>query len=357
MLRRLLRWVARILSGAAALVLLAFVALYLGTRGDYLVARTVAQDPSLPRVSLDGRVFHAESHGDQANPVVLVLHGGPGNDYRYLLPLTALADRYCVAFYDQRGTGLSPRVDPRELSLETMLADLDGMVDHFGAGRPVNLVGHSWGAMLASAYLGRHPEKVRAAVLAEPGLLTSDKAREFERMMRREFSLRLLPHAALSWFRSLHLRGPDDQAREDFFFQNLFTSAPPELSPLRGYFCDPADARTIPFWRYSWRSSVDIPNRARNASGEMELDLVAGVERFTTPVLFLCGECDRLIGADYQKDHMRHFPDARLVVISRAGHMMFNENPADSIDAVRRYLDALNAPAPRRRPLAPITSS
>jgi proline iminopeptidase len=342
LIRSLLRWTFRTLVAVVVLVLLASAALYVGTRGTYTVARTVAQDPNLPHVTLDGRLYHAETHGTPGRPVVLVVHGGPGNDYRYLLPLTALADRYQVAFYDQRGTGLSPRVDPAELTLETMLADLDRMVDHFGAGRPVHVIGHSWGAMLASAYLGRHPEKLRGVVLAEPGLLTTEKAREFEALMRRAGSLPLLGYAALSWLRSLHVDGPDSQARGDFFFQDLFTSVPPERNPLRGYFCDPRDARRIPFWRYSWRSSVDIPNHGRNARGEIELNLVAGVERFPRPILFLCGECDKLIGVEYQRDHLRHFPTARLEVIPRAGHAMFTDNPEDSLRAVRRYLDEVD---------------
>jgi proline iminopeptidase len=347
-LRRLFRITLFLLGALVAALALSALVLFLTTRGEYAVARTLAQDPTLPHVTLGGFVFHAEEFGAPDSPVVLVLHGGPGNDYRYLLALRALADRYRVVFYDQRGTGLSPRVDPRELTLQTMLTDLDLMVDHFGQGRPVSLMGHSWGAMLASGYLGRHPEKVQAAVLAEPGLLTTEAARRFEALMRRGGSLALLVAATRSWFRSRHVSGPDDQARDDFFFQDLMATIPPEKNPLAGYFCDPADVRRIPYWRYSWRSSRDIPSQARNAHGEIEIDLVAGVGRFPRPVLFLCGACDSLIGAEYQKDHMCYFPTARLEVIPRAGHSMFTDNPEQSLAAVRRYLDEVTGQRLRR---------
>jgi pimeloyl-ACP methyl ester carboxylesterase len=39
---------------------------------------------------------------------------------------------------------------------------------------------------------------------------------------------------------------------------------------------------------------------------------------------------------------MRHFPNAELEVIEGAGHTMFGEKPAESLAAVRRYLDAPN---------------
>jgi hypothetical protein len=55
----------------------------------------------------------------------------PGADYRSLLDLKALADDYFVVFYDQRGTGLSPRVeDPGELTYELYLDDLAAFVAH-----------------------------------------------------------------------------------------------------------------------------------------------------------------------------------------------------------------------------------
>src|SRR5690242_445823 len=83
-----------------------------------LVPKTVAEDPSLPAIDVAGTRFHAEAFGDPNAPVILVLHGGPGSDYRCLLPLKALADDgYRVAFWDQRGTGLSTRHDPSTIDL------------------------------------------------------------------------------------------------------------------------------------------------------------------------------------------------------------------------------------------------
>jgi pimeloyl-ACP methyl ester carboxylesterase len=174
----IIHWIGLVVVALAGAAGLLFVAMFLWTRGVYPVPRTAAEDLSVPRITIDGVTLHGESVGDPRHPVVIVVHGGPGWDYRALLPLRALADEYRVVFYDQRGTGLSPRVETRELSLESSLTDLDAIVTHFGRGTPVRLVGHSWGAMLVSGYLGRHAERVSHAVLAEPGFLTSDLAQE-----------------------------------------------------------------------------------------------------------------------------------------------------------------------------------
>ncbi len=76
-----------------------FILFYLLTIGAS-VAKTVEQDPSIPHVTIDGVTFHAEAFGSPENPVVIVVHGGPGNDYRSMLSLQALADEYYVVFYD-----------------------------------------------------------------------------------------------------------------------------------------------------------------------------------------------------------------------------------------------------------------
>jgi len=46
--------------------------------------------------------------------------------------LKELSDEYYVVFYDQRGSGLSPRVDPAELTLDSSIEDLDRIVEHYG---------------------------------------------------------------------------------------------------------------------------------------------------------------------------------------------------------------------------------
>src|SRR3954465_10264209 len=90
-----------------------------------LVPRTVVEDPTLPQIQINGTRLHAESFGDPTAPTVMVLHGGPGSDYRSLLNLKALAnDGYRVVFWDQRGAGLSQRHDGSSYTLTGYLADL-----------------------------------------------------------------------------------------------------------------------------------------------------------------------------------------------------------------------------------------
>lgn len=342
-MKKALKITGKLLLELIALLLTLFIIFYFETKGDYKMPKTVEQDISIPHLKIEGTMFHLETFGNDTNEVVIVLHGGPGNDYRYLLDLKELADDYFVVFYDQRGTGLSPRVPADELTLENMIKDLNNIIKYFSPDRKVNIIGHSWGGMLASGYLAQYPEKVHKIVLAEPGMLTSEKAEEFMEKFKPEFSFRFLWHAGKCWFESLHVDEPDDQAAGDYFFMALAFNASPELfnnHPMSKYFCNQdIETASIDFWRYSSLANKTILMSAFDNDGNINLDLVTGVEKFPHKVLFLISECNQLIGEEFQKDHIEYFNKAEMVIIKNAGHSMIGEQPQDCLVAIRKYFN------------------
>jgi proline iminopeptidase len=336
-----LKIIAKILIGIAIGIGVLFGLFYLLTIGEYKVPKTVAQDPSIPHVTIDGVTYHAETFGDPENPVVITIHGGPGGDYRSLLSLKALSDQHFVVYYDQRGTGLSPRVDPEEITLASSIADLDSIVEYYGKGGTVNLVGHSWGAMLASAYLGQFPEKVDRAVLAEPGFLTSESAAAWVEETKLSVSLGLLYHLLKTKFEALHVREPDEHASEDYFAHH-FNMYQGDDHPQAGYRCEGSGPGEEESWRHGAAAAANIQKGAMDSDGNFDIDLTLGLEKYTNQVLFMAGECQKIIGPDWQERQMAFFPNSRLAVIPQAGHEMFLENPQASVLAVREYL---NTPA------------
>lgn len=324
--------------GAAIVVTggLLFAAMFVLTRGAYFIPRTVAEDPSIPHITINGVTFHSEHFGEPTRPVVIVVHGGPGWDYRSLLPIKALSDEFYVVFYDQRGTGLSPRVDPGQLSLESSIDDLDSIVHHFGHGGTVRLIGHSWGAMLVSGYLGRHPDKVSHAVLAEPGFLTSELARQSNVRFGPRWEAGFLLRATRVWFESLHSNGSDKDAASDYFLGQVAPYANPE------YYCQGIVPNAgTEHWRAGAQAAQAILRSALDASGNFQINLIDGVDRVKRRVLFLTSECNRLIGQDQQMKQAKFYANGTVVVVPGSGHMMFGEKPDESIHVVRQYLHSL----------------
>lgn len=153
-----------------------------------LVPKTVDQDPGLPSVRIGGNLLHSEAFGHPDSTLVICIHGGPGADYRYLLNCKDLANYgYRVVFYDQLGSGLSQRV-PKAFfetyssnTLNYFYDELDAIINHYRTkpSQKVFLLGQSWGAMLATGFAGRYPNKVHALVSAEPGGLDWDEIEEY----------------------------------------------------------------------------------------------------------------------------------------------------------------------------------
>jgi pimeloyl-ACP methyl ester carboxylesterase len=77
----------------------------------------------------------------------------------YLDPdLRPLAHGRTLVFFDQRGAGKSQLVfDPAQLTIQKHVADVEAVRQHFGIGR-LQLIGHSWGAMVAAFYAAAHPQ-------------------------------------------------------------------------------------------------------------------------------------------------------------------------------------------------------
>jgi proline iminopeptidase len=312
----------------AVLVAAALGAVLWLTRVPPAVPATVTDDPALPRLAGDGVSLHGRVMGPEGAPLVIVLHGGPGDDHRSLLALEALAGPHRVLLYDQRGAGLSERVAPARLRIEDHLADLDALTRAHADG-PVLLIGHSWGAMLATAYLGRRPAAVSRAVLIEPGFLDRAGYEAWEaRRAALSRSPRVIWAGLAAGFRARGVSGDADAAHDSIVGAAVHAFADHPKNP---YHC-PGRPYDAPSWRFGGRASD-----AFWADVTPALDAMARGLAFPGPVLILAGGCNDWTGAPLQGRHVRLFADARLEVIAGAGHDVVWDRPQSALEAIRRF--------------------
>lgn len=321
------------LVAAFALPVLVFVSLYVYTWGNYQVPQTVAYDPQLPQLILNQSRFHTESFGSPQNPVVLVVHDGPGSDYRSLLPLKELASQgYRVVFYDQRGSGLSERVGRGQLSIPQAQADLKAFADHFSPKAPLILIGHGWGGMLASAYAGQHPTRVRSLILLEPGFLNTEMAAQVLPAMSRT-TFGFIFKASLMWVRSLHLKPQDPEARSDFVFNKI------RQQPV--YYCQGQLPEREENWRAGFLAWKTLTQSTINEKGQLELDFTKGLKDFKQPVLMLVSTCNQLTGKEFQARQQRFFQQVKQVTVNNSGHEMLLDQPQQSLALIHQHLSSL----------------
>lgn len=250
-------------------------------------------------------------------PDVALAHGGPGL-WDYLAPLANLLEaRASVHRWDQRGGGRSSTGGP--FTVNRFVADMEAVRRAAGAGRWV-AGGHSWGANLALLYALRHPDRVRGVLyIAGPGVDWSrwrpQHRAEVQRRLGAEQSRRLSSSAderetnRLQWttdYVSPEVAGPQVQRMLDAGFR-----ANRECNHLLS-------------------AEVEDPSK----------DVFAGLERLQTPVLVIQGAVDPrpLAACD---ELVERLPDARRVVLDRAGHFPWVERQEAFVDTTVGWLGEL----------------
>ncbi|MCP4290833.1 MAG: alpha/beta fold hydrolase [bacterium] len=106
----------------------------------------------------------------------VVLHGGPGMYHDELYPFFLdFAKSHRVIFYDQRGNGRSQMssVDSTNFNVELLVDDLDQLRRAFDIEK-LNIIGHSWGGLLAMYYAVEHPNNVERLIAISPAPVNTD---------------------------------------------------------------------------------------------------------------------------------------------------------------------------------------
>jgi proline iminopeptidase len=319
------------------LLILAFSAceteLLINDEGN-LVPKTVESDATIPSILVNGTQLHAEAYGHTDSPLLIILHGGPGADYRYLLNCSELADYgYRVVFYDQRGSGLSKREPEDSYSIELMYDDLRAVIEHYrtSASQKVILLGHSWGAMLATAYINEYPNEIDGAILCEPGGFRWKDVMDYVgRVQDFNFFSETLNDAA--YLDQFITGNENEQAILDYKFALLAYADVAPDSKL-------GNDGPLPFWR-----SGAVINRALFMLGEKEEpDWTTHLHLYPTKILFCYSERNEAYGLEHAQLVSAPYPDVDLVRIDDAGHDMlsFPDGWNNFLPVALNYLNTL----------------
>jgi len=321
----------KILKVTGAIVLSAIVGFYIVTLAFPInMINTVDNDPSLPSITLNGHSFHSESFGNPNNPVLIAVHGGPGGDYRYMQSLKALSSKYFVVFYDQRMTGLSSRKSTAKIDVQIYMDDLHAFVTHYSNDKPVYIVVHSWGGMIASSYIGQHPKAVDKIVMIEPGILRADLAGAYLNQTGPGLTFMDFVSFGGIWLNQWRVDTANDEHARDDYVMNMIA-----LHFGKKEF---DNAETM-MWRGGAYSQDMTEGLAMRDPKELaKLDFLKGVEKFEGEVLFLTSENNKAWGADYLKDFLKFYQHADQQIVRNSGHVIFVEQPKHSNVMIDTFL-------------------
>jgi len=291
-----------------------------------LVPLTVVDDSSLPSIKINGVLLHSETYGNPSDPMLVLIHGGPGADYRGLLNFKELAnDSFFVVFYDQRGCGLSERIDRSSYSsIQTYIDELDGVINHYrnSATQEVVLAGHSWGAMLATAYVNQKPDSVLGMILAEPGGFTWEQTISYVEKARK---LELFAETTNDYVYQDQIITGDDHNTLDY---KMALSTAGDVTT--------GDLGATPFWRYGAICNIASLDLAIN--NPEQLDFTANLSLFTRKTLFAFSELNTAYGREHADAVSAFLPNVELAEILDCGHEIPHFGWNNFYAVVKNYL-------------------
>jgi pimeloyl-ACP methyl ester carboxylesterase len=274
----------------------------------------------------DGVPLHVEEVGPADAPLTVVFVHGYVQQmavWHYQRQALAADSPGRLVFYDQRSHGRSGRGAPETATIDQLGRDLHTVLSEVVPRGPVVLVGHSMGGMTIMALADAHPELFGPRVVAVALVATSTG-----RLAELTFGLpkAVLPvtRRVLPWVtRGMRSRPqPFERGRRvgtdlAFLLTRYGGFGDRDVSPAVVQFVEQMGAQTPVEVIAQFYDTFTTHDKLA------ALDVLCGVE-----TLLLAGSKDLMTPLDHSRAMAEALPDAHLVVVEGAGHMVLLERPA-----------------------------
>jgi proline iminopeptidase len=271
---------------------------------------------------------------------LMIVHGGPGASHDYLLPyLLPLARTNKLIFIDERGSGRSSGLeDPSGYTVENMVEDVEAVRTALNLGK-MNLLGHSYGGVLAQAYALKYQQNLDHLILCSTFHSTRMLNDVFQQMLAK-----MTPD----------LRGRIQKMEKEGLFghgkdyeKNRYTDEYMKAAWGEGYFpylyqkhpdpnYDPGFAGTSwALYREMWGSHGEFVVDGNLSSVEYG-DRLGTIK---VPTLITVGDHDE-VDPSIAKDMQARIPGSKLVILPDSGHMTFVDQPTMFVSAVDDFIHA-----------------
>jgi pimeloyl-ACP methyl ester carboxylesterase len=254
--------------------------------------------------SADGTTIGYEATG--SGPPLLLVHGTTADHTRWAGILPQLQQHFTVHAMDRRGRGASTD-DPEGYDILREAGDVAAVVDAIG--QPVDVVGHSYGAVcsLEAAVL---TDGIRRLVLYEPPLPTG---------------VPMYPPGLPDRMQALIDDGELEGALE-LFFREVVRMPDHEL----------VEYRELPVWKQRIQLAPTIP-REMAIDRSYSFDPKKFADLGVSVLLMLGGDSPPIFPAAIEAADAA-LPDSRVVVLPGQQHIAMDTNPELFLSEVRDFL-------------------
>lgn len=335
----------RLITSACFIVVLALIYLvFLPQRFDVptFKPRANTQYWDLPTGSKIGYTLLKSKLPTSKTPIIY-LHGGPGGaiSNEHIEQMTSFTQQgYPVYLYDQVGSGHSNRLaNINDYSTQRHIEDLEAIIQQIKASKVI-LLGHSWGAILATFFTCEHVDKVEKVILVGPGSIypVNPKLKDIKSPdslhLKAPLASNQQGNAKAYGMRQKFIRwlayvygtklGSDEEV------DNFYTYLNSHLG--NATVCDTTSLGT-PLTGLGYYVHVMTMKSLYNMGDKRKQ-----IHQLTMPFLVLKGQCDNQHWG-YTREYLNLLPNAQLQVIPDAGHHIFSEQPQLYTQHILQFLE------------------
>jgi pimeloyl-ACP methyl ester carboxylesterase len=270
-----------------------------------------AQQPVDRFVTVNGLRIHYLEWGSQDRQPLIMLHGIGRVAHTFDHIASHFASRYHVIAVDMRGHGDSDW-DPKGAYLvEDYVKDIEGLAQQLRL-RNIVIWGNSTGGRVAQVFAGLHPELVGAVISEDVG---PERPREIADGM----TARLKQEDEKGW-----------ASEEELLSQQKASSPRTGEEILRAYVHFGSKKRTD--GRVIWKRDPAIGN------GFVPTELWRFVREIKSPIIYVIGGRSTIVPAATQSELRKVLPQSEIVTIQGVGHYPSEENPAEFLGVVDKFL-------------------
>jgi proline iminopeptidase len=275
----------------------------------------------MTRIAIRGISLNVKIMG-RGYPLVL-MHGGPGADLYTLMAYRPLAEDFTLVFYDHRCNGRSEGAELSSMSFENLTADADALRQKLGFEKWA-VLGHSFGGNVALEYALRYPQNLSHLLLVDTG---------GDSRLARENAPRVLEQRG---FRPEIV----DLSRRFLSGQIEPKEMLPSLMKLGSAYNPYTGLRQLPHMIMMGMQTKLRPEALIFAANHFlqSWTVMDRLGEIQAPTLVIAGREDFQFPPEHQADLAAGIPNARLVIIDRAGHNVHDEQTAEVLKWVRDFL-------------------
>lgn len=277
----------------------------------------------------DGHLYYNET--GQGIPIIVV-HGGPGLDHRYLQPqLSQLAANHKLIFYDQRGSGrsLETPLDEKHINMHQFVEDLEDLRKSLGLNKFV-LMGHSWGGWLAMQYAVDHQDHLIGLIL----LNSAPADYKGQKAFIDEFTTRT---------KNIHNDIKSLFAYEDFKKLNAIQISDLYRKLFSIYIYNSKNVKdlSLNFNIASAQSGFKVMEEMTKTSWlHPNIDLFPSLKKLSVPTFILHGKQD-IVPVWTALEIKDAIPQSEIVVLDDCDHFSYIEQPSQFFTELNSFLDKI----------------